>query len=483
MKKILLLTICILLNNQYTTSQQFTENTEISLTGILYGDVKWIDNNLNGNDQLLISGYDANYSPYSAMYSFETENLGLLQLPIAPSYFSSIGKLDYNNDGIQDFLINGYDSNNDASCKLYISDGNGSYTSQNLSIPSTTNGKIKTEDLNNDGLIDVIVTGSAEDYSYIAKLFIQNEDGNFIEAIVPFFGSTYSSISTFDANNDGHVDVLLTGFSNSYVPETKLYLNDGAANFTESTTDPLTDVYFSTTSAADYDNDNDIDILISGFNASFTPYTVLYNNDGSGNFSEVTNVSLKQLYWGTSNFADYDNDGDLDIFLSGADANTITYAKFYKNTNGIFTEDTNAEIGIYGTYVSAADWSDYDNDGDLDFVLSGLDSHSNAITKVYTNQQESLSIDDFSFNNKLRIYPNPTTEKIVNLVYDESQLSNTAYTVSIFSSLGQKVFETNLTYTSKIFKKAIDLTTLESGIYLLQLTSGNQSVSKKLILN
>ncbi len=482
MKKILLLTICIILNNQYTTSQQFIENTEVSLTGILYGEAKWINIDNSGNDELLISGYDVNYEAYSALYSYQADNIGLLPITVDPSYFSSIGKLDYNNDGFTDFIIKGLNAENTESTILYISDGNGSYTTQDLAIPGTSNGKMKIEDLNNDDLSDIIVTGSDDNYNYIAKLYLQNLDGNFIEADVPFFGSTYNDITIFDANNDGNIDVLLTGFSGSYAPETKLYLNNGAAVFTESTT-ILADVYFSTSSAADYDNDGDMDVLISGFNSAYVPSTILYNNDGTGNFTENTAVTLRQLYWGTSNFVDYDNDGDLDIFLSGADANTNAYAKFYKNTNGDFTEDTNAEIGIYGTYVSAADWSDYDNDGDLDFVLTGLNSNSDAITKVYTNQQESLSINEFTITNQLLIYPNPTTNKIVNLVYDESKLSDTTHTVSIFSTLGQKVFETNLVNTSKIFKKNLDLTTLESGIYVVQLTSGNQSVSKKLILN
>ncbi|MGJ8549930.1 T9SS type A sorting domain-containing protein [Winogradskyella wichelsiae] len=480
MKKLFILIAFItLLQNTY--SQQFTENTEINLTGILYGEAKWIDIDKTGKDELLISGYDTNYEAFSALYSYQSGNIGLLPITIDPYYFSSIGKLDYNNDGVTDFIIIGYNASDEGISSLYVSDGNGSYTVQNINIPGTTNGKIKIEDLNNDGLDDIIITGTDDSYDNIAKLYLQNMEGEFIESTVPFFGNTYSSITTFDANNDGNIDVLLTGFSSNYIPESKLYINDGTAVFTESTA-VLADVYFSTSSAADYDNDGDIDILISGFNSSYAPYTVLYNNDEHGNFTENTTVTLEQLYWGASNFVDYDNDGDLDLFLSGADSNTVPHAKFYKNTNGILYEDTNAEIGIYGTYVSSADWTDYDNDGDLDFVLSGLNTDNEPITKVYTNQQESLSIDDFANKTQLSIYPNPTTDKTVNLIYDKGQLSSSLNTIKIYSSIGQKVYQTSLNTNSGVYNKSLDLSSLASGIYVLQFTSGNTSVTKKLVL-
>jgi len=479
MKKLFILIAFItLLQNTY--SQQFTENNDINLTGVLYGEAKWIDIDNTGKAELLLSGYDTNYEVFSALYSYQSGSLGLLPITIDPYYFSSIGKLDYNNDGVSDFIIIGYNSNDEEASNLYVSDGNGSYTIQDIDIPGTTNGKIKIEDLNNDGLDDVIITGADANYVNIAKLYLQNTDGDFIESPVPFFGSTYSSITTFDANNDGNIDVLLTGFSGSYIPESKLYLNDGTAVFTESNAE-LANVYFSTSSAADYDNDGDIDILISGFNSSYVPYTVLYNND-NGNFTENTTVALEQLYWGVSNFIDYDNDGDLDLFLSGADSNTVPHAKFYKNTNGTLSEDANAEIGIYGTYISSADWTDYDNDGDLDFVLSGLNSDNEAITKVYTNKQEGLSIDDFTNTTQFSIYPNPTTDKTVNLVYDEEQLTASINTIKIYSSTGQKVYQTNLNTNSGFYNKSLDLSSLASGIYVLQFTSGNNSITKKLVL-
>jgi hypothetical protein len=482
MKKNILLILCLIII-QSSYSQQFIENTEVSLKGILYGEVVWINIDNNNKNEILLSGYDADYNSFSGIYSYQSEDLGLLPVTVEPFSYSSIEKLDYDNDGYTDFIISGNNSDDTEAVALFINQGNGTYTQQDLSIDGTSNGQMKVADLNNDGLSDIIITGVDSEYNYSAKLYLQNTAGAFIESTVPFFGNSFGNITTFDANNNGHIDVLITGYSNDYAPETKLYINDGTAIFTESTSAAIADVYFSTTSAADYDNDGDIDLLISGFNSSYAPYTVLYNNDGSGNFTENTQAPLKQLYWGATNFVDYDNDEDLDIFIAGADYNTATYAKFYKNTNGIFTEDTNAEIGISGTYVSTADWSDYDNDGDLDFVLSGLNNDGNASTTVYTNEQITLGVNDFLENIEFSIYPNPLNDRQLNLVYDHTKLIPSIRNITIYSTLGQKVHETQLNSESGFSKKSLDLSSLSSGIYVLQFTSGTFSTTKKIILD
>ena len=225
-----------------------------------------------------------------------------------------------------------------------------------------------------------------------------------------------------------------------------------------------------------------MDLVITGFNTSYIPFTALYNNDSTGNFTLNSQVNLIQLYWGATKFVDYDNDGDLDIFITGADSNTIPFAKFYSNTNGVFSEDSNAGNGVFGTYLSSSDWIDYDNDGDLDFVLSGLSTNNNAITKVYVNQQESLSVESYTANINLLIHPNPTINKKIHLVYDENKLDSNKNEITIYSSTGQKVFETVLNADTRLLNKSIDLSSLSNGIYLLQFKSDNYLTTKKLIL-
>ena len=83
------------------------------------------------------------------------------------------------------------------------------------------------------------------------------------------------------------------------------------------------------------------------------------------------------MAWG-----DYDNDGDLDILLTGDHGSGGRVAKVYRNDGGGTFTDIGA--GLTGVYDSSVAWGDYDNDGDLDILLTGY-SGSGKVAKVYRN--------------------------------------------------------------------------------------------------
>jgi len=88
--------------------------------------------------------------------------------------------------------------------------------------------------------------------------------------------------------------------------------------------------------------------------------------------AEQTSVVLIQLSAGSAEWGDYDNDGDLDILLTGntgAPFGGEIYSKIYRNNgDNTFTDQTS--IGLTGVYSGAASWGDYDNDNDLDIIYS-----------------------------------------------------------------------------------------------------------------
>ena len=106
--------------------------------------------------------------------------------------------------------------------------------------------------------------------------------------IANFDGGERSSIAFADIDNDNDQDVLITGKNNFYQNFTKLYINDGAGNFSEITGVPFDKVWMSSIAWTDIDNDNDQDLLITGENGSDQRIAKLYTNDGNGNFSEAT---------------------------------------------------------------------------------------------------------------------------------------------------------------------------------------------------
>jgi hypothetical protein len=95
-------------------------------------------------------------------------------------------------------------------------------------------------------------------------------------------------------------------------------------------------------------------------------------------------------------------------------------------------------------------------------------------------QEESLSVDTFE-TSAFSVYPNPSLDKIINLVYDAKFNANDNEVV-IFSMTGQKIFQTKLKNKGSVGSQNLDLSNLNSGVYMLQFTSGNYSTTKKIIL-
>jgi len=213
---------------------------------------------------------------------------------------------------------------------------------------------------------------------------------NFLEA-QPFVnlnanltGVSFSSAAWGDYDNDSDLDLIILGMDDSENYRTILYKNEGNDIFSEVTGLPFTDLAVGDIAFGDYDNDGDLDLLMQGANGSGSSFTRLYENKGSDTFSESP-VSLVQLYDGAVSFADYNNDGYLDIMYNGFDdANGIYSAFVYSNNkDGLFT--LQSSINLPGVIKGNIKWADYDNDGDLDFFCSGLDFNSTLISRIYKN--------------------------------------------------------------------------------------------------
>jgi hypothetical protein len=124
-----------------------------------------------------------------------------------------------------------------------------------------------------------------------------------------------------DINNDRYPDMLLTGDFNS----SQILVNDSGVGFVDMTTDVFTDKAGMGAAVADYDNDGDLDWFVSAIgdpianNVEFAAYSGnrLYQNQGMGDFIDATNeAGVRQAYWGWGScFADFNNDGYQDLFV------------------------------------------------------------------------------------------------------------------------------------------------------------------------
>jgi hypothetical protein len=189
-----------------------------------------------------------------------------------------------------------------------------------------------------------------------------------------------SSVAWGDYDNDGDLDILLTGYTGS-TQVSKVYRNDGGGVFADIGAG-LTGVRISSVAWGDYDNDGDLDILLTGYDGSNAVSKVYRNDTSSGfGFTDI-GAGLTGVFGGSVAWGDYDNDGDLDILLSGVGAGDRV-SKVYRNDTPSGFTDINA--GLADVSWGSVAWGDYDNDGDLDILLTG--SYGDwAVSRVYRNQ-------------------------------------------------------------------------------------------------
>jgi len=214
--------------------------------------------------------------------------------------------------------------------------------------------------------------------------------GPLIDIAAPLEKAGNSAVAWADfSGNDGYMDAIVIG-NNGSAEVSKVYSSNLQGHFTEITTAGLIGVKDGFAIWGDYDNDQpdaDLDLLLSG-DAAGARVTRLYRYDGSGIFTPITTPALPGVRNGAGAFGDYDNDGDLDILLTGSAA-TGNLSEIYKNTGGSFSAINAGLTGVAGG--SAVAWGDYDNDGDLDIVLAGESGTNNPVTQICQNQNGSFS--------------------------------------------------------------------------------------------
>ncbi|MFC2138207.1 FG-GAP-like repeat-containing protein, partial [Bacteroidota bacterium] len=358
------------------------EDININLMGVDDGSVAWGDYDNDNDLDILITGKDTLDQIYSKIYKNNGNNYFIKQnaIYIKNVTYSSAAWGDYDNDGYIDILITGV-SNDGEITKVFKNYSSDYFIEQTeISLIGVYNGLAAWGDYNNDGYLDILITGESH-YGRITKVYKNNGDNTFTEQVgFSLEGVENSSAAWGDYNNDGYLDILMAGYSNSgYV--TKIYKNNGDYTFTEQTEISLIGLVYGSVDWGDYNNDGYQDIVITGADINENAIAKIYTNNGDNSFSEHTGISLRGVENGNAVWGDYDNDGDLDILLSGQSRSIITL--IYRNEgNGIFTELDFSFLGLTNNSIA---WGDYDNDGDLDILMAGLDTNDQRVTKIYQN--------------------------------------------------------------------------------------------------
>jgi len=198
-----------------------------------------------------------------------------------------------------------------------------------------------------------------------------------------FEAVTSSSISWGDCDNDNDLDLILTGKINTNNNCSRLYINNDDGSFTEDNNFDAIEVKSGYTEWNDYNNDGMMDLLICGDTdvGGELLQTKLYKNMGNGELIEAENVEFPGIYYGGANFGDFNNDGRQDMAMTGI-SNNNDFSGLFINTGSGFFLDTlnNFPKSKYG----GISWFDYDKDGLLDFLQFG-DNQGGAHTYLQKN--------------------------------------------------------------------------------------------------
>jgi hypothetical protein len=252
---------------------------------------------------------------------------------------------------------------------------------------------LATADVDGNGLDDIFIGGSS---NFPGKFLLQQADGKFIVKELPAQTISESEKSEdmglllFDADNDNDPDLYCASGSNEFTADSKsyqdhLFINDGKGNFLpDSLALPGNHTSKSCIKAVDYDNDGDLDLFLGGRcmpgKYPLPVSSFIYRNDsknGQVKFTDVTPGvanSLKDIGMVCDAlWTDFDNDGWTDLVVIGE----WMPIKFFKNVKGIF-EDVTSTSGVsdqIGWWSSIAG-GDFDNDGDTDYLVGNLGKNS-----------------------------------------------------------------------------------------------------------
>ena len=331
----------------------------------------WGDYDNDGDLDLVISFKTGDVRLYNNEFGGFT-NLGpVLGLPTGGKERRSIAWGDYNADGYLDLYVGSNRQGNE----LYRNEKSQSFTDvsrqMRVDIPQVSARQINWIDYDNNGTLDLFVADR------VGPNFLFSNDGQkFVDVSVETgLADPRATVGAcwFDYNSDGFLDLFL---ANQGEGKDALYKNEGG-HFTDIAATLGLEGGLRTRSeggvdcaVGDYNNDGHLDLFVATYGIN-----KLYKNKGDGTFDEVSSemgIEGHDHMVGAS-WGDYDNDGLLDLYAAGYHQNEegvrSPHDRLFHNDANRFTE-----VDTHRTSLSGADhgiqWADYDNDGDLDISLT-----------------------------------------------------------------------------------------------------------------
>ena len=494
----------------------FSEQTlSVPNTNYQTKQINWVDIDNDGDNDLFVTSDTNGNRLFENVGNLVFQDISLTAgINTSNTFTFGASWGDYNNDGFLDVFI----SNRDQAIPniLYKNNGDNTFTDVSAIAGISSDGHMSFcsvfFDFNNDGLQDIYISNDKIQYPNL--LYKNNGDGTFTDVSVAS-GSNIAidamTVTVDDFNNDGFQDIYVTNSMISNV----LLKNNGNETFTDVAISSGTEFNSIGWGASflDADNDADLDLYVSGeFDGSvgtflsaayyennddetFNLNNSIFSGDTSASFSNavgdvdndgfpelvVTNNNGNDLFLWKSNTINSNN--WLQINLEGVESNkmgigskieiSINGNKQYRYIHcgeGYLSQNSLTEIFGLGT---EEDRVDYVKVTWLSGVVDILyDVTSNQLLTIVEGSNPELSVEEFELN-IVKIYPNPVSNILT--LNTQKEISN----VSVYNMLGKELIHT----VPNTISSDVDMSTLQSGTYFVQVTIGNVLETVKIIKN
>ena len=337
-----------------------------------------VDLDLDGDMDCFL--YDFNQDP-RVFLNDGSANFQEVENTIFPK-MSSTSKIytdDLNEDGKEDIIINGLLTYDNPITEIYLNNEGLSFNKLPFEFPPVFYASMKFGDLDGDGSKDIVVIGEDTEGVKNTEILMNDGDLNFSSVDHSMKDISRGSVEMIDVDVDSDLDVVLTGTikepGRKEQETTLLYINDGNGNFTEGSSnfDQVMSAYgglANGTSKVDIDNDGDDDLILTGYQNGSRRSNHLYLNDGKGTFKKITTSPFPNLQYSTTITGDINNDGWSDVIITGSEftntRQTTCQVFFSDQQNGFILNQA-----FHGAHRGDLEFIDFDLDGDLDFIITG----------------------------------------------------------------------------------------------------------------